>query len=368
MKDVIRTHGLFAGYGKRVVVKDISFSVEAGKILTLIGPNGSGKSTILKSIAGQLGVLSGTVYFSGKSLRDMGDGEIAKQLSFVMTERVRPEFMSCREVVSTGRFPYTGRFGILTEKDREKVREAMTLVHADGLADEDFRKISDGQKQRVMLARAICQDTPVLILDEPTSFLDIRYKLDILTHIRQLAREKKTAVVMSLHELELAQKVSDYIACVEDGRIGKLAPPESVFCGDYIQRLYGIETMSFDPVLGIMNLQPNRNTPEYFVIGGGGAGIPVYQKLQRMNLPFAAGILGKNDMDYAAARATAGRLVCTEAFYPIGEKEIQQAKSWIDQCEKCICALTEFGPLNQGNRILRDYAADCGKLAGMNGI
>lgn len=362
MSDVIQAEMLGVGYGRRIVVKDISFSVEAGKILTLIGPNGAGKSTILKSITRQLEILSGTVYLSGKSMKDMRESELAKQLSMVMTEQIRPELMSCRDVVATGRYPYTGYFGILTKKDRDKVEEAMELVHASELADRYFSKISDGQKQRIMLARAICQDTQILILDEPTSFLDIRFKLDILSKIRDFAREKKIAVVMSLHELELAQKVSDYIGCVEGDRIGRLAPPEDVFQGDYIQKLYGIDERSFDPILGTVNLPPNKDTPQCFVISGGGTGIPVYQKLQRMNIAFATGILAQNDMDYSAARAMASKTVCTKAFYPIEAAEIEQAKRWINQCEKCICTLTEFGPFNQGNKILKEYACKNGKL------
>lgn len=168
----------------------------------------------------------------------------------VMTERLRTELMSGREVVASGRYPYTGRFGILSKEDWAKVDEAIALVHAGEVQDQDFMKISDGQRQRLMLARAICQDTKILILDEPTSYLDMGFKMDILTNIRMLARDKKMAVIMSLHELDLAQKVSDTVACVRGDRIDRIGTPEKIFAGNYVQELYGVADQSFDPVTG----------------------------------------------------------------------------------------------------------------------
>lgn len=358
----IRTDQFSVGYGSHVVVQDVTLSVEPGKILTLIGPNGSGKSTILKSITRQLKSIAGIVYLDGGDMSSMKEADIAKHLSMVMTDRIKPELMTCRDVVSTGRYPYTGTLGILSPEDWAVVDESMALVRADEVADQDFSKISDGQKQRVMLARAICQDTRIMILDEPTSYLDMRFKLDILGTIRRMTREKHLAVIMSLHELDLAQKVSDVVACVDGDRIGRVGTPEEVFCGDYIQNLYGIPDACFDPVLGTMQLSGNAGQPEIFVIGGGGTGIPVYQKLQRENVPFAAGILGKNDVEYATALAAASELVSTEAFCPITEDDMMRAKQLIDQCEKCICTLDTFGAYNRENEALRDYAERVGKL------
>lgn len=266
----IHTENLTVGYDKKPLIHNIDLSVKAGEIVTLIGPNGSGKSTILKTLIKQLKKIDGTVYLGNVSMETMKDSEISRNLSMVMTERLRTELMSGREVVASGRYPYTGKFGILSQEDWEKVDEAIALVHADEVQNQDFMKISDGQRQRLMLARAICQDTKILILDEPTSYLDMGFKLDILSNIRMLAREKKMAIIMSLHELDLAQKISDRIVCVKGDRIDKVGTPDEIFCGNYVQELYGVERSNFDPVTGQMFLSAESGTPKVFVIGDGG--------------------------------------------------------------------------------------------------
>ena len=165
------TKGLTVGYHGVPLIKDIELSVKKGEILTLIGPNGAGKTTILKNIIRQLKPLGGVAVLDGSNIEELSG-----------RERVRPEMMNCRDVVSTGRYPYTGKFGVLSEEDWKIVDESMRLVHIEELAERDFTKTSDGQKQRVMLARALCQEPDIIVLDEPTSFLDIRYKLEFLSN------------------------------------------------------------------------------------------------------------------------------------------------------------------------------------------
>lgn len=252
MSNILKMENLAAGYGKKIVVGDVDLSIESGCIMTLIGPNGSGKTTILKTILRQLEPVSGCIYLNGCLLNELSGNEIAKSISMVTTKRPKTDIMTCEEVVSTGRYPYTGRLGILSENDTKKVREAISFMQIQEIAECDFNAISDGQRQRVMIARAICQEPEVLVLDEPTSYLDIRYKLDILEKIRILAREKRVAVVMSLHELDLAKKISDMIVCVEDNRIGLVGSPKEIYSNGYIQRLYGIDKDSFDEENGML--------------------------------------------------------------------------------------------------------------------
>jgi iron complex transport system ATP-binding protein len=358
----LRMRDLTVGYDRIPLIKNINLGVRPGEILTLIGPNGSGKSTILKTITKQLKTIGGSVFLGKESMRELTDSEISRHLSMVMTERIHTELLSGRDVVATGRYPYTGRLGILSQQDWKKVDEAIALVHAGEVQQQDFRRISDGQRQRLMLARAICQDTQVLILDEPTSYLDMGFKLDILTTIRMLARKKNLAVIMSLHELDLAQKISDTIACVKGDRIDRVGTPEEIFSGDYVQQLYGVKSRQFDPQTGQAFLERPEGAPELFVIGGGGTGLAVYNRLQRQNIPFAAGILQENDVEYAAASALAACVFSEKAFFPVSEETFLRAKQMLGSCKTCICALTEFGPYNERNRQLFEYAKKLGKV------
>lgn len=358
----ITMRDLTVGYDRIPLIKNINLGVRSGEILTLIGPNGSGKSTILKTITKQLKTIGGSVFLGKESMRELTDSEISRHLSMVMTERIHTELLSGRDVVATGRYPYTGRLGILSQQDWKKVDEAIALVHAGEVQQQDFRRISDGQRQRLMLARAICQDTQVLILDEPTSYLDMGFKLDILTTIRMLARKKNLAVIMSLHELDLAQKISDTIACVKGDRIDRVGTPEEIFSGNYVQQLYGVKSRQFDPQTGQAFLERPEGAPEVFVIGGGGTGLAVYNRLQRQNIPFAAGILQENDVEYAAASALAACVFSEKAFFPVSEETFLRAKQMLGSCKTCICALTEFGPYNEKNRQLFEYAKKLGKI------
>lgn len=174
--------------------------------MTLIGPNGAGKSTILKSITRQLKLIGGEVYIDSEEIRKLSYKEMAVKAAVMLTERMKPELMTCHDIVATGRYPYTGRLGILSREDERKVDEALEAVHAQELGIRNFQEISDGQRQRVLLARAICQEPEVMILDEPTSYLDIRHKLELLAILRKMAKENGITVIMSLHEIDLAQK------------------------------------------------------------------------------------------------------------------------------------------------------------------
>lgn len=244
-KQYFFTEKMCVGYDEKAIVKDIEIMVQEGEILTLIGPNGAGKSTVLKSIAGQIDLLGGTAYLDGESLAEIGREERAKKMSVVFTERLQTELMTCRDVVATGRYPYTGRFGILSKNDHHMVDEAMEWVHITDMKDADFRKISDGQRQRVMLARAICQETDILILDEPVSYLDIKHKLEFLFVLQELCEQRRLTVIMSLHELDLAKIVSDKILCLKGEYIFRYGTPEDVFKTGLIEQLFEIDEADF---------------------------------------------------------------------------------------------------------------------------
>ena len=354
MGAIISCKGLSAGYGKKIIVDGLDTEVRKGEILTIIGPNGAGKTTVLKTIAAQLPAISGSVSMNGRDISAMSGQEIARTMSVCFTERITAEKMTCRDIVSTGRYPYTGRLGILSDEDRKIVREAMELTGTTYLRDTDIRCISDGQRQTVMLARAVAQEPEVLILDEPTSFLDINNKLRLLNLLKELVRSRDIAVVQTLHELDLAQRFSDRILCIKGNKADRSGTPEEIFSGDYISRLFDMDGGSFLPMFGTAEAKKVSGEPVVFVIGGGGSGIDTYRRLQRQGIPFAAGVIHENDIEYPVAQSLAAVLVTEKAFEPISEESIDRALAIIEKCHEVICCVQTIGTMNMGIRRLME--------------
>ena len=359
---MISIQNLSVEFSAKSLFDNINYVINPKDKIALVGKNGAGKSTILKSIIRQLALVRGTVRLDGRDMAGLTEGELSRSVSVLMTAHIHPELMTCFDVAATGRYPYTGRLGILTREDREKVAQCLALVHASDLADRDFSRISDGQRQRVLLARALCQEPEVLVLDEPTSFLDIRHKLELLAILKDMVRTRHLAVLMSLHELDLAQKVSDYVVCVRGDAIARQGPPEEIFTEDYMMELYGAARGSYNALFGSLELEGIRGKPEIFVIGGGGAGIPVYRRLQRQGTPFATGVLQENDLDFPVARALGAEVIGEKPFQPVGEAAFHAAAEAMGRCRRVLCPLAEFGPMNEKNRLLRRMAEQDGKL------
>ena len=249
MEEFLSLRRLTVGYPDRTVLQNIDLQIAPGEILTVIGPNGAGKSTLLKSISGQLALLGGSVVMQGEDLQQCSAVDRARKMAVVLTAHIRPEYMTCREVVSAGRYPYTGRMGILQPRDKEITEQAMARMKVTELAERDFNAISDGQKQRVLVARAIAQDTPVLLLDEPTSYLDIRYRTELMEILQELAKEGRT-ILMSLHEIELALEVSDRILCVQEGQEACCGSPREILEQDRIRDLFGMSEEMYGKLFG----------------------------------------------------------------------------------------------------------------------
>jgi iron complex transport system ATP-binding protein len=344
-----KTGDLSVGYNGKILIHDINLELEKGKILTLIGPNGAGKSTILKTITRQLEKISGTVYIDAKSISAWSPKEMAKQMAVVLTDRIRPELMTCAEVVAMGRYPYTNSFGKLTPKDEDAVRDALERVHALDLAERDFMTLSDGQRQRIMLARAICQEPQIIVLDEPTAYLDIRYKVELLDILRNMAQQKNVTVIMSLHEIDLAMKISDYLLCVKGDTIDAFGPPDVILKNHTIEQLYGLHDGSYNLLFGSVELTKPEGAPKVFVVAGGGFGIPCYRELQRRKIPFATGILFESDVDCQVARELSDHVVTAPAFEPMTEAQFGEAADLLKTCEAVIDAGTPAGTLNHFN-------------------
>ena len=356
----IKTVNLDVGYNNNIIVNDVNISISSGEIVTIIGPNGAGKTTILKSIINQLKPIGGMIYIDSNELCSVDSNALAKKMSVVLTDRPRTELMTVRDVVETGRYPYTGRFGVLSEDDNRAVLDAMKISDVETIADLGFDQISDGQKQRVLLARAICQEPEIIVLDEPTSYLDIRYKLEFLTILQNMARERKIAVLMSLHELDLAERISDKVICVKNGVIDRFGQNDEIFTDNYIEKLYGLDSGKYNRFTGSIELKSPEGTVETFVIAGCGTGTPLFRKLQRKGIPFAAGIIYENDIDFPTVSALTKTVISVKPFAEIDENTIQGAKNCINMCKTVYCTLDFSVPelKNSPLKELYDYALD----------
>ena len=357
-----RTEDLSVGYNGNTLIHNIDIRIKAGEILTLIGPNGSGKSTILKSITKHLAAIRGDSYIADASVKAMSYKELSKKLAVVLTERIKGELLTCYDVVATGRYPYTNTLGLLSPEDRAKVYAAMERVHAADLADRDFTAISDGQRQRILLARAICQEPEIIVLDEPTSFLDIRHKLELLSILRSMAKEKGITVIMSLHEIDLAQKISDKVMCVRGETIEHFGAPDEIFREDIIAPLYGITRGSYNITFGSVELPRPEGEPKVFVISGCGSGVDTFRRLQKEDRPFYAGILYENDIDCQVARNLAAEVITEKPFMPISDETYDRALERMKTCDTVICTGVPMGETNRRVAELIEEARSLGLL------
>lgn len=360
----IRCDRIQVGYDGRSVIRNADLTLYPGEILTLIGPNGSGKSTLLKTLSRILPLQAGTVYLSGKDLSSYKSRDLAKKMAVLLTRGKDPGMITCREVIAMGRFPYTNMAGILSEEDERIITRAMEQTGVEDLAAREYDQISDGQRQRVLLARALCQEPEILLLDEPISYLDIKYKLEFLDALQKLVRQRDLTVVMSLHELDLAERVSHRIACVKDGGILKVGTPEEVMGGSAVEMLFDLPEDSYDSASGSVEMKRITGDAQIFVLCGTGNGTGIFRALQRREIPFDAGILWSSDRDMPAARALAQNIVESAPFGPPDQETVQTAKERIDACRFVVSTLegSEKLPLTHPLEELRQYAENQGKL------
>lgn len=242
---------LQAGYrnGRRgavTIVHDVSARLRRGRMVCLLGPNGAGKSTLLRTLVGSQEPLAGTVELTGRPLSRITARERAQRLSVVLTDRIDVGYLTTRELVAIGRTPRVGWFSRLGEGDREIVDRVLSICGADDLADRQIHQLSDGERQRAMIARALAQEPEVLLLDEPTAFLDLTRRVELLALLRHLTDDHGLAVLMSTHELELALRHADEIWLVHpDGRFSAGTPEDLVFAGE-IEGAYATKGVVFD--------------------------------------------------------------------------------------------------------------------------
>ena len=241
----IELRGLTLGYGDRILFENGELGFGWGEFTALVGRNGTGKSTLLRTIAGLTRPLAGEIVVDGRRLTDMTAREIASQISFVSTEEVRITNLRVADVVGLGRAPYTNWIGSLGREDRDKVRESLELVGMEGFARKAMDTLSDGERQRVMIARALAQDTPIILLDEPTAYLDLPNRYEICLLLRELAHRQGKSIIFSTHDLSIALELCDTLALIEGGRFF-YGTASALTSGGEIQRLFEGTQLRFD--------------------------------------------------------------------------------------------------------------------------
>lgn len=242
---------LSLGYGSRILLEGANLSFGQGKFYALIGRNGTGKSTLLRTMAGLMKPLAGDVLLNGKPMKGMGHREIASQISFVSTEEVRIGNLRVYDVVGMGRAPYTNWIGILSSEDKRMVEHALSLVGMSDFAEKSIDSLSDGERQRVMIARSLAQDTPVILLDEPTAFLDLPNKYEISLLLKSLAVEHGKTVIVSTHDLNVVLHLCDVVAMIDSGRLVVGKPAEIIENGT-IQNIFRGTSLYYDRDKGVV--------------------------------------------------------------------------------------------------------------------
>ncbi len=257
-----RSHSLEAAnlalaYGDRTIVPDLSLVVPPGRVSVIIGGNGCGKSTLLRGLARLLAPTSGAVLLDGKSIHSLGSKQVAKVMGLLPQTPVAPEGITVADLVGRGRYPHQGWFRQWSTADDRAVAEALVATDTLGLADRPIEEMSGGQRQRVWIAMALAQETDLLLLDEPTTFLDLSHQLEVLDLLTDLNRQRGTTVVIVMHDLNLACRYADHLIAMGDGRVVAEGRPHDVINAETIRSVFGLEaSIVADPVSGTPTVVP----------------------------------------------------------------------------------------------------------------
>ena len=251
---MIQLSNISLAFGERTLIEGATTRFECGEMVALLGRNGTGKSTLLRAIAKLGEVAQGEIMVDGKAISEIDIRSFARLVAFVNTERVDIDSMRAYDLVAIGRSPYTGWMGRLTNEDRAIIERAMQITGVDKLVDRMVETLSDGECQRVMIARALAQDTPVILLDEPTAFLDLPNRYELCTLLGRLAHDEGKLIVFSTHELDIALTLADSIALVDTPRLVHLPTSEMIASGN-LERLFNSEHISFDAATKAIKLR-----------------------------------------------------------------------------------------------------------------
>lgn len=371
MVKAIKVQSLKFGYKDDLVLKDISFSLEEGQFMSIIGPNGSGKSTLLKNICNLEKPNSGEIEIHGENISQYKSKELAKKIALVPQDTFISYDFSVFDVVLMGRFPYLGRFDKETDEDFEITKEALKITNTFHLRDRNINEISGGERQRVIIARALAQEPDIIFLDEPTSHLDINHQMDLLNILRNLNKEKNTTIVLVIHDINLACRYSDIIMLLDKGEILSIGSPKEVVTRENIEKAYGLNTIieenPYTNSLYIVPLSLNGivkkvdKKEKVHIISGGGTGREIISKLEEAGYDLSLGVINVGDSDWQLGKELSIKMVEEKPFSHISEEAFKKNIQFIREADIVVLGSTPYGRGNMKNLEAASLALNMGK-------
>jgi iron complex transport system ATP-binding protein len=353
---LLQIENLAFGYTEHMLLYDIQMQVQRGEMVGLLGPNGSGKTTLLRLVSGILRPRQGRIILEGRELAHWGRRGTARRVAVVPQELQVPFAFTVEQMVALGRTPFINLWGGRSRQDHEIVREAMQLAEVDTLAERVFHELSGGERQRVTLAMALAQQPHLLLLDEPTSHLDIKYQIETLELVRRLNRETGVTVIAAMHDLNLAARYFPRLLLFQRGIVADGSPAE-VLEPRLLQRVYGVTVqvgvMRGTEYLSVLppgeaaeNESERKNAADIHVMAGGGSGALVMRALADARLAFSAGVLNIGDSDYTLALHLASEVIAEQPFSPVRESTRQRLHLRLQEIALLIVCPMPIGPGN----------------------
>jgi iron complex transport system ATP-binding protein len=295
------------GY-KKPVLSNITFKAQRGTFISILGPNGVGKTTLLRAISRHIPSLSGVIKVDNRVHTTIKISELAKILSVVMTDKAAPPLLSVLEFVSLGRHPHTGFMGKLESRDQEVVTDSLIAVKAQDLAERFIDQLSDGERQKVVLARALAQEPKLMLLDEPTAHLDLKHRVEVMGILRGLCRTRGLTVVAAIHDVDVASKVSDLVLTLKSGELKDAGRPEKILTAEAVAKLYDFDKAGFSSHLGGIEIRGDGDEGKAFVVSSKDRGTFSDRYLSKKGYSFATGILESSDLDSYVAGALGAKV------------------------------------------------------------
>jgi len=351
---LVRTQNLGWKIGGATILQNIDISVERGELVGVIGPNGAGKTTLLRLLAGLLVPSEGAVFLDGRNLAGMDARSRARKLAFMSQEAAQNFPFTVMEILLMGRYPHLGRFEREAAEDHEKARRTLSYVGLSGLENRGFGELSGGERQLVLFAKALVQDTETLVLDEPSSNLDIRHQDRIFSMAQELAGEKR-AVLTSVHNLGVAAQYCSRLLLLEMGRVAADGRPEEVLRSEILDRVYSVHTL-VSPSMATGSLTvtvlPSRagaTGARVHLIGGAGSAVNLTRELHRLGYALGGGIAHEHDSDERLWRNLGIDCASVGAFSRIDDDEVLKAARMVESADVTVLCSFPIGPGNQGN-------------------